>query len=138
LNPKKAKDFKKPTAEELGLSEDLVSKFVDFYWEKVRKTLTELEYPSIEILNLGTFKIKHWKINETVENYKNMIERMSGKFSVYKRQMEFLSRINKLESLKKQVEEKEVKFKEKKDARKNKDNLEKQEPDTSGLPEQDL
>ena len=136
MNPKKAKDFKKPTAEEINLSEDLVSKFIDFYWERVRKTVVQLEHPAIEILNFGTFKIKHWKIDETIEKYKNRIGDAGGKFSAYKSQIEFLDRINKLDRLKKIEQEKELKFKEKRDARKSKTNMESPLPDMGGLEEQ--
>ena len=136
--PKKAKDFKKPTAEELGLPENLVNDFITFYWERVRKYMSELEHGAIQIPNLGIFKVKHWKIDETVEKHKATIIRVEGKFAGYRMKMDLTDRIEKLEKIKSLVQEREVKFKEIRDARKNKDNLEKQEPDTSGLPEQDL
>jgi len=124
LNPKKAKEFKKDTAEEAGLPEDLVNKFIDFYWARVRKGITGLEYPAILIYNLGTFSVKHWKIPETIEAHKKTIENAGGKFAAYKRQLDYLDRINKLEAIKKQVDIREIKFKEIRDARKAKNNME--------------
>lgn len=136
--PKKAKDFKKPTAEELGLPEDIVNDFINFYWERVRKYMAELEHGAIQIPNLGVFKVKHWKIVETVEKHKATIIRVDGKFAGYQMKVDLTNRIEKLEKIKSLVDEQELKFNEIRDARKNKDNLEKQKPDTSGLPEQDL
>lgn len=136
MNPKKAKEFKKPTAEELGLPEDVVSKFIDFYWDRVRKYMVNLEYPALEISNLGTFKVKHWKIDETIENHKNTIQRVSGRFTAYKMQMDLLDRINKLDKVKKVIEERELKFKEIRNARKAKNNMEEQASNMGGLEEQ--
>ena len=39
--PKKAKDFRKQTAEDTGYSKELVNSFLDFYWERVRKDLSD-------------------------------------------------------------------------------------------------
>ena len=136
--PKKAKDFKKVTAEELNLPEDLINNLVNFYWENIRKYMSELTYGEIRIQNFGTFRVKHWKIADTVEKHKATILRVEGKFAGYRMKMDLTDRIEKLEKIKSLVQEREVKFKEIRDARKNKNNLEEQEPDTSGLPEQDL
>jgi hypothetical protein len=137
LVPKKAKDFKKPTATDLGLPEDLVNNVIDFYWEKVRKHMSALDYANIKIPNLGIFKAKHWKIDETVVKYKEHIGRMEGKFAehIVKRDLE--DRIAKLEAIKKVVEETELKFKKIRDARKSKNNLEEQSSDLEGLSELD-
>jgi hypothetical protein len=75
LVPKKAEEHIKPTAEVLGVSEDLVQDITSFYWTDVRKALVDLKGPNIHIENLGTFKIKHWKLDEIEANYKYMIER---------------------------------------------------------------
>ena len=137
MNPKKAKDFKKPTAEELDLSEDLVNKFLDFYWARVRKAITNLEHPAILIYNLGTFSVKHWRIPETIEAHKKTIENAGGKFAAYKRQLDYQDRIEKLTAIKEIVDKRELKFKEIRDARKAKDNMEEQAPDMGGLEKQD-
>jgi hypothetical protein len=136
LVPKKAKDFKKPTAEDLGLPENLVNDVIDFYWAKVRKHISALDYDNISIPNLGVFKVKHWKIDETVEKYKLHISRMEGKFTehIVKRDLE--ERIAKLHLVKKSVEETELKFKAIRDARNNKNNMEEQSPDMGGLSKQ--
>lgn len=136
--PKKAKEFKKPTAEELGLPENLVSDFIEFFWDRVRTHMSGLNHETLQIPNLGTFKVKHWKVDEVVEKHKATIIRVEGKFAGYRMKVDLTDRIEKLEKIKISAQQREVKFKEIRDARKAKDNLEEQKPDTSGLPEQDL
>jgi nucleoid DNA-binding protein len=138
LVPKKANDFKKSTAEELGLPEELVSAFIDFFWDRVRTHMSELNHETLQIPNLGTFKVKHWKIDEIVESHKATITRVEGKFAGYRMKMDLTDRIEKLEKIKSLVQERELKFKAIRDARKDKNNMEEQGPDTSRPDEQDL
>lgn len=131
--PKKAKEFKKPVAEDLNLSEELVNDVINFYWEKVRKLITTVDENSVEILNLGTFKLKTWKIDETTSTYKNIIERLEGKFGKYAIKREYEYRLEILEKAKEfAAEEKErlTKIKQERYASKDKDNLEEQASDT--------
>jgi hypothetical protein len=133
LIPKKAKEFKKPVAEDLNLSEELVNDVINFYWEKVRKLITTVDENSVEILNLGTFKLKTWKIDETTSTYKNIIERLEGKFGKYAIKREYEYRLEILEKAKEfAAEEKErlTKIKQERYASKDKDNLEEQASDT--------
>jgi hypothetical protein len=68
LNPKKAKDLIKPTAEITLHSEDLINAVVSFYWAEVRKSLSGLKHSRIHITNLGDFTIKHWKIEDKIKS----------------------------------------------------------------------
>jgi len=138
LVPKKANEFKKSTAEELGLSEKLVSDFIEFFWDRVRTHMSELNHETVQIPNLGTFKVKHWKIDETVEKHKATIVRVEGKFAGYMMKVDLTDRIEKLEKIKEAAAKRELKFKEIKDARKNKNNLEEQSSDMGRLQEPDI
>jgi nucleoid DNA-binding protein len=138
LVPKKAKEFKKETAQDVNLPEDLVSKLIDHYWEKVRKHVVNLEYNNINILNLGTFRIKHWKIDETIETYTRVITHIEERFATYAIKKELQERIEKLKALKGLAEEQKNKFKEIKEKRydqENKKNMEQQDPDMGRLQE---
>jgi len=138
LVPKKANEFKKLTAKDLELPDNLVSDFIDFFWDRVRTNMTQLNHESIQIPNLGTFKVKHWKIDETVEKHKETIVRVEGLFSAYKIKVDLADKIEKLERIKQLVEKREVKFKQIKDARKNKDNMEEPGSDMGRLQEPDI
>lgn len=71
--PKKAKDHIATTAEKLEYSEELVEAVITFYWENIRKCLTELKGTDINVHKLGVFKIKHWKIDKVEKLYKTYI-----------------------------------------------------------------
>ena len=56
--PKSHKLFIKPAAEELNVSEILVSDVVGFYYSELRKYLSDMESVSIKVERLGTFKVR--------------------------------------------------------------------------------
>ena len=139
--PKKAKDFKKSTAEELDLPEDLVNKLTDFYWEKVRKRITDLKYKNLSIINLGKFRVKHWKIDETIERYNAIIKKLDGKFTRYNIKKDLEERIEQLTKIKDLAQEETNKFKEIRENRndkKSKKNVEQQSSDMGRLQEPDI
>jgi hypothetical protein len=63
LIPKSHKLFIKPTAEETGFSEMLVSDVVGFYYAELRKLLEDIHSVSIKVEKLGTFKVKPKEIS---------------------------------------------------------------------------
>lgn len=136
--PKKAREFLKSTAEEVNLPEDLVNKLTEFYWQNVRKNITELNYKNLSILNLGNFKVKHWKIDETVESYTKIIESLDGKFTRYNLKKDLEERIEKLNRIKSLAQEEIDKFKQIKESRyakKNNKNMEEPGSDMGRLQE---
>lgn len=139
--PKKAKDFRKATAEDTGYSEELVCSILDFYWTRVRKEISDLRYPSINIPSLGTFKVKHWKLDETIEHYDQILGRIDGNFSKYKMAKDIRDKVEKIKNIKelKAIEDSRLNIK--KEKRKNdklENNMEEQIPDMGGVHEQDL
>lgn len=77
MNPKKPKEFIKPTAEELELKESIVDDVVSFYWNTVRKVLSNLESPSVSVTNLGTFKVRYNKIEKLKQKYENYLSNLN-------------------------------------------------------------
>jgi len=67
MNPKKAKELIPYVAKKLSVSEVLITDVVSFYWEEVRKSLSNLKHSRIHITNLGDFIIKNWKIDDKVK-----------------------------------------------------------------------
>jgi hypothetical protein len=76
MNPKKPKEFVKPTADTLELSESVVGDVIDFYWSSVRKALSDIEGSSITITNLGTFKVRYKKISVLEGKYKHYLNNL--------------------------------------------------------------
>jgi nucleoid DNA-binding protein len=74
LVPKKATELFKPVAEQTGANENLVQDLVSFYWTELRKTIVDLKAPNINISQLGTFKVKPWRVTKVITKYTEMIE----------------------------------------------------------------
>lgn len=139
--PKKAKDFRKQTAEDTGYSKDLVNSFLDFYWEKVRKDLSDLVYPKILIPNLGTFRVKDWKLDETKENYNLILSKIEGNFHKYAMFKDITDKVQKIEAIKAELLKEKIRLTNKKTLRKNesiKEDMGKQVSDMGGIQEQDI
>ena len=106
--PKKAKDFIKPTAQKTNQSEDLVKAMINFYWKTIREEIVNMEHLNISVVNLGTFKVKHWKIDEVINKYNNKIKKFDGDFKYFNSKKKLEDRIAVLENIKKQVEENKI------------------------------
>lgn len=117
MNPKKPKDFIKPTAEELGHSETLVDNVTGFYWSTVRKALSELESPSIAVTNLGTFKVRYKKIQALEKRHQIYLDNLEADHMTFnKHTLQNISKkkLEGLENIKKQME---AEFKRKQEVR---------------------
>ncbi len=64
--PKKAREFYKPTAQQLKLEEDLVKDLIEFYYKKLRLNLSKLTCHNIYVPKLGTFMAKTWRIDDAI------------------------------------------------------------------------
>jgi nucleoid DNA-binding protein len=130
LNPKKSKELIKPTSEELGLPEALVKDAVDFYWENMRKSLSELKKSKITVAGVGIFSINPKKLVGLKEKYKTIAERMNtdtfNKFSAKKEIERKLSNIETIfDEINENVKKKqEIKQKRKDDESRNQTSLE--------------
>lgn len=75
MKPKKIKDLIPQLSKELQLSEEEIKSVLDVYWNKVRKTLSSLDYNRVNLKGLGTFYIKPWSIEKKMKANDNVIER---------------------------------------------------------------
>lgn len=67
MKPKKLKNLLPQLAQELELTEAEIQSVLDIYWDKVRKTLSSLEYNRVFLKGLGTFYIKPWSIDRKLK-----------------------------------------------------------------------
>lgn len=126
--PKKVNKLYSVVAEDLNVSQTLVEDVVEFYYKEVRKNLSELSEPRINIDGLGHFVAKHGTIIKTIERFqKSLINHDVSTFKAYhsKKGMEVkLEKLIELEKkLSQQVDRKKEFFKTKKDESSSKDNL---------------
>lgn len=100
MNPKKSKELISITASELGKSETLVKDITDFYWEHMRKSLSELKKSRIYVAGMGMFVIAPKKLACTKEKYKFIIEKMStDTFNKYSNKKELENRLVNIEKV---------------------------------------
>lgn len=74
MKPRKSKDLIPIVAEELGVSQQLVSEVTSFYWQEIRKSLSSLKHARIHVTNLGDFTIKYWKLDDKIDKLENFKE----------------------------------------------------------------
>jgi nucleoid DNA-binding protein len=97
MNPKKVKKIYDIVSEDLNIKKDLVEDLVEFYYKDVRKLLTNLEYPRINIDGLGQFVAKSKAVTGSIDKItKSLDNHDTSTFKAYhnKKAME-----NKLELL---------------------------------------
>tara|TARA_R110000824_G_scaffold233551_1_gene421874 strand:+ start:109 stop:450 length:342 start_codon:yes stop_codon:yes gene_type:complete len=88
----------KGIAEEVGVHPALVERFISFYYSKVRKSLSELEYPRIYLEGLGTFSIRKAKLDKTINRNKDILgnlEKMT--FKGYEKHVPVKEKLQKME-----------------------------------------
>ena len=79
MKPRKSKDLIPIVAEELGISQQMVSDVTSFYWQEIRKSLSSLKHARIHVTNLGDFTIKHWKLDDKIEKLETFKENFRQK-----------------------------------------------------------
>ncbi len=105
MNPKKHNEFKKGIAKEVGVHSQLVDDFVTFYYAKVRKKLSKLEYPRIYIEGLGTFTLRKNKLETAIKRQKSMLGNIAKRtYNGYAKSENIISNILEMESALKQIE----------------------------------
>ena len=124
MNPKKYKEILEITNSELDVDPKIIKKVVDYYWENVRKNLSNLEHPHILVDGLGTFNIKWNILQVNIERYGqylgNRENLVFSRYHVYKNTEDKLERMQKLEQLMKEHYEKKKEHRK----RKNKNDME--------------
>lgn len=101
MNPKKIKPLLTKVSDELSVDPNLVSDVYDFYWSHVRKSLTTIPYPRINIENLGVFEVKLKTLDVTIEKYKAYLNKLdAANFSKYPKYENAKKRLDVLEATK--------------------------------------
>tara|TARA_R110000824_G_scaffold7830_2_gene35344 strand:- start:6024 stop:6383 length:360 start_codon:yes stop_codon:yes gene_type:complete len=105
VNPKKYKTFYDDIAEEAKVHKDLVNDFIFFFYDKVRKNLSNLEHPKINLPNLGTFSIRIGKLKKNIKRNKDILgnlEKMT--FSGYDKSIPVKEKLKAMEDLLKVID----------------------------------
>jgi len=109
--PKKPNSLFKEVAEDLEISEDLVDKFITFYYKDVRKHLSELNHIRINLDGLGHMVVRPKTVDNLIIKYNRMADKADTyQFSGYFNKKRLENRLESLYDIQKQLKEfKEVK-----------------------------
>jgi hypothetical protein len=128
MNPKKSNKLYKEVSEELDLTEDLVQDFIEFYYKEIRRNLTDLLHPRINVDGLGHFVAKTFIIRKAIPKYQKFLEVQSTEtFAEYFNKKNTETKLNaliNLESKLTEIENKKEIFKQTKYDKYTKENLE--------------
>jgi nucleoid DNA-binding protein len=102
LRPTKSKDLIKKTAEQLGMSEELVKDVVDFYYSVVIKKIENLESATIFLHGLGTLRLSRKKLEFQIKNLEKLLD--SNSQEDFKKVVKYNLSKGMLESKKKALE----------------------------------
>lgn len=104
--PKKPNILIKEVSEDLELSEDLVDKFISFYYKDIRKQLSELNHIRINLDGLGQMVIKPKTISKLIDKCNNKINKANTyEFSGYFNKKKLESRLESLYIIEKKIED---------------------------------
>ena len=73
MKPKNHKSFFEEVAKEIGVHKDVVDDMVTFYYNKVRKNLSNLTDTHINIASLGTFILRKKRLEKSIKRNKDII-----------------------------------------------------------------
>jgi 5-bromo-4-chloroindolyl phosphate hydrolysis protein len=105
MKPVKAKELIQQTALRTGESKEDVEDVVRFFWKTVRRNLTTLTEPTIQIANFGEFRIKEWALDSYIQKTERILERIIENKRSEKIEAEIRNQLILLHNLKRQVEE---------------------------------
>lgn len=124
--PKKPQVIIKQVAEELNVPQALIDDLVSFYYKEVRKNLSSLEHPKVNLVGLGDFIILKRSVDRLTDRYINLSkEYNTDTFKNYHNLKVAESKLERLAHAKKNIEEFQIKKKEFRDGKKSKEDLEK-------------
>ena len=72
--PKKSSSLYKEVAETLNQNESLIEDIVEFYYSELRKTLSNLTHPRINVEGLGHFVAKTGLVRKSIPKYTNILK----------------------------------------------------------------
>ena len=110
MNPRKPKRIYDNVSEELNVSKYLVEDLVEFYYKDVRRLLTNLEYPRINIDGLGQFVIKPKTVSGAIDRInKSLDNHDTSTFKAYHNKKGMESKLELLLKLTTKLKEAEIK-----------------------------
>lgn len=106
MNPKSHKDIKKGIADEVDVHTSVVDDFISFYYAKLRKKLSNLDYPRVHVDGLGTFYLRKNKLEKAIKKNKSILGNLAKRTYVgFAKSQEININLEQMESALKQIED---------------------------------
>lgn len=137
LNPRKPKQAIKKTAQAEEVSEQLVSDLTHYFWLRVRKDVSSLDYARVQVTNFGSFMVRYNRMDKQIEKYEEILKKLNmTRYRDYQIFDELSTRVAKMKELSAQLirerEERSKHYEIKNANRGPEDNLEEPEADSGG------
>tara|TARA_R110002020_G_scaffold6077_2_gene25438 strand:+ start:5335 stop:5694 length:360 start_codon:yes stop_codon:yes gene_type:complete len=105
MNPKNYKNFYDDIAKDSEVHRDLVADFVFFFYDKVRKNLSNLTSPKIALPNLGTFSIRTNKLKKNIKRQQDILGNLDKmKFEGYDKSVPVKEKLKNMKSVLEKIE----------------------------------
>lgn len=106
MNPKSHKDIKKGIADEVDVHNSVVDDFITFYYAKLRKKLSNLDYPRVHVDGLGTFYLRKNKLEKAIKKNKSILGNLAKRTYVgFAKSQEININLEQMESALRQIED---------------------------------
>lgn len=135
MNPRKPRSLIKKVAKDCNASEQLVSDLTHFFWIKVRKDLSSLDYVRVHVQNLGTFMVRTKQLEKSIEKTSKVLTYLNKEsYSEYDQFDKLSTKVFKMEklveTLKEEWKERSEHYEIKNANRESQDNLGEQDSDS--------
>lgn len=100
MNPRKPRSLIKKVAKQCEVEEQLVSDLTHFFWIKVRKDMSSLDYVRIHVQNLGTFMVRTKQLEKSIEKTSQVLAHLNKEqYSGYDQFDKLSTKVYKMEKL---------------------------------------
>ena len=112
MKPKNFKSLTKGIAEEVGVHEDVVIDFINFYYGEVRKNLSSLTDPKVYVENLGTFSVMKTKLKRKLDRQQEVLENIDlNTYKGYDKHISVILKIEQMQNVMRVMEERNTEYK---------------------------
>jgi nucleoid DNA-binding protein len=106
VNPKKHREFNEGIAEEVGVHPQVVEDIITFYYARLRKKLSKLDFPRINVDGLGTFELRKGRLESAIKKNKSMLGNIAKRtYNGYAKSENIIENIEQMTSALNQMEE---------------------------------
>lgn len=105
MNPKSHKELRKGIADEVGVHNSVVDEFITFYYSKLRRKLSDIDFPRVYVDGLGTFYLRKNKLEKAIKKNKSILGNLAKRtYAGFAKSQEINNNVKQMEIALKQME----------------------------------